>query len=440
MQLHQLFKILAFSHRFELVILALCLFFPHLVMGDESRNDKTGLFELSTPRMLLITDKPIDDELRSWPGLLEQSMVQWQTYFRVEQKAIDGLKVTTHLIVDLEKFQKSGLMDRIPEFQEGYQLGDRLFVRDQPSAYYRRHLFLHEATHWIMWHLFGGGGSPWFMEGMADMQGTHLLNAGRLKLGIIPSSPIEVPYWGRLRLIDDALKQGDAPSISEILAYQSDRDILKRYAWSWAACVFFTNHPMYGPVLRDCYAGKLDYSNALSKKLKAKLGDSWNDVNVDWNGFISDLDFGYDVSRSMVVCGEPSTTNFVGKQKLKLETERGWQSTGFKIEKGRPVHIECQGRFRVRSIETPKKVEWFSEPQGITIEYYRRNPLGCVLASVVPEGETEHTKRWETQRIGKSATITSTASGTLFLKVNEASSGLRDNFGSISVIVSQGAK
>ncbi len=403
---------------------------------QELRNEATGLYELKSPRLDVISDIPIDDELRSWSGLLEQSLVQWQDYFRVDANATKGLKATVYVMVDDSKFQRNGLMTGVPAFKEGFQSGNRLYVREQPSTYYRRHLFLHEATHWIMWHLYGGGGSAWFMEGMADMQATHLLSAGKLQLGIIPSSPAEVSYWGRLRLIDESLKQSTAPTLTQILGYETVQDQTMRYAWSWAACVFFTNHPKFGPMLREVSAGKLDYSLALSRKFKARVGESWNEAQIDWDGFLSDLDFGYDLSRSLVFSGDRPAKKLEISQKFSLATERGWQSAGIRVEKGRPIQFQCDGRFRIRLAEGAQGEDWNSEPQGVTIEYYRGNPLGCVLASVVPTDDPEETRRWETHPIGRSGTLSPAVAGTLFLKINESSSGLYDNSGTVSVTIS----
>ena len=165
-----------------------------VVAQKEFRNDK-GLYELITPRLTLVTDIPMDDELKSWPALLEQSIEQWQLYFGVDAERMTGLHVSAFLIGDRERLRKLGLLEGVPGFDEGYQFGNQIYLREQPTTYYRRHLFLHEATHWIMWKLYGGAGAPWFMEGMADMQATHSLKDGVLKLGILPSSREQVPGW-----------------------------------------------------------------------------------------------------------------------------------------------------------------------------------------------------------------------------------------------------
>ena len=402
--------------------------------SQEARNPTTGLYELNANNFSLVTDIPIDDELRSWPQLLEQSVQHWQGYFQVPPERMQNLSVKVFLIQDRERFERHELLGQVPGFEEGYQFGDHLYLSEQPSVYYRRHLFLHEATHWIMWRLFGGAGSPWYMEGMADLQGTHRIQDGKLILGVVPNSSDEVPYWGRLRMIEDTLREESAPSLEQILAYQNDRDRTKRYSWSWAACLFFTTHPKYRSVLRSCFDDQLDYSDALSVELKSKLKDQWDHVLVDWNGFISDLSFGYDASRSQVVSSEPIESIVQGgTTKIQLATDRGWQSTGIVVRKGSSVQLQCNGRYTIRSKAGLENAPWHSEAQGITVKYYRGHPLGCVLASIQPIPAERATKRWEPIRIGRSVKLEPSETGLLLLKINEPSPELHDNVGAIEI-------
>jgi len=404
-----------------------------------TRNDQ-GLYELVAPRLTLITDIPIDDELKSWPNLIEQSLGQWSAYFGVDPKRMAQWRITATLIGDRERLTALGALEDVPGFDEGYQYGDVIYLREQPTAYYRRHLFLHEATHWIVWKLYGGGGSPWFMEGMAELQGTHSLKNGVLRLGVIPASRDQVAKWGRLRRIDDTLKAGFAPSLSEILAYGNSReDHETRYSWSWAACVFFTNHPKYGPILKELYQQKMDYSNSLSNQFKQKLMPMWSDVQLDWNAFVSDLDFGYNLERSRVDRGgyPPTKKLVIGEmEKRQLDAGRGWQSTGVMVEPGKFYQVACTGSYKLIGQSGTMRASWESESQGITYQYYRGNPLGCVIAAVIPGDAADQTQRWETIPVGAGAILKLETSGELFLKVNEPSNGLYDNEGAIEVAIS----
>ena len=424
-------------------LLIACLGFvvvSHSASGQEVERNRLGLYELKSPRLTLITDIPIDDELKSWPDLVEQSLEQWQVYFDVTKERMAGLHVSATLIGDRPELTRLGLLDGVPGFDEGYQYGNHLYLREQPTIYFRRHLFLHELTHWIVWELYGGGGSPWFMEGMAEMQATHLLNGGKLTLGVIPSSKEKVAGWGRLRMIHETLARGEAPSLTQIFAYGDEReDHIVRYSWSWAACVFFTNHAKYGPMLKQLVRQKLDYSHDLSRRFKAQLENDWENVQVDWNAFVSDLDFGYDLARSSVKRGaQPSakSLNPGGLSRFELAADGGWQPTGVLLELGDSVRIRSTGKYQMRLPKLGDGTQWSVEPNGVTFQYYRGNPLGSVLAEVAGKNEPEQTKSWEPERLGIDSTITASKKGELFLKVNVPSKSLSDNVGTISVEIS----
>jgi hypothetical protein len=414
------------------------MYWPTISNAQERRNPDTGLFELTSPRMTLITDIPLDDELRSWPIVLEQSLEQWQKYYGVTPDTMANFQAKVYLIGDQQRFEAAKLMGGVPGFEDGYQYADRLYLREQPSVYYRRHLFIHEANHWIMLRLYGGAGSAWFMEGMADMQATHVMRDGKILLNTIPASPLQVPFWGRLKLLDQSLKSERAPSLGEIIAFPDmQQDRMDRYAWSWAACVFFSNHPKYGPILLQEYRKGLDYSGALSKRFKSRLEPVWDQVQTDWCGFVSDLDFGYDMERSIVV-----SENTLERQAsasgatFQLSTSHGWQSTGLEIQADQTVSVQCDGSYVLQREVPGVAAERRAEPQGITADYFRGKPLGCVLAAIVPRSGSGTTKRWEEVKIGKGLTFEPGSQGVLFLKVNEPSSGLHDNQGSISVVIS----
>ena len=94
-----------------------------------------------------------------------------------------------------------------------------LWLYEQPSDYYRRHLLLHEGTHGFMNTVLGGCGPLWYMEGIAEYLATHRWKDGRLTLGYMPRSRDEVPQWGRIRLIQDAVAEGRAPALKKVIEF-----------------------------------------------------------------------------------------------------------------------------------------------------------------------------------------------------------------------------
>ena len=55
-------------------------------------------------------------------------------------------------------------------------MGREFWLFDQPTDYYVRHLLLHEGTHVFMVSFLGGCGPGWYMEGTAELLGTHRLD------------------------------------------------------------------------------------------------------------------------------------------------------------------------------------------------------------------------------------------------------------------------
>ncbi len=405
-------------------------------IAQEIKRLDNGLNEYSAGRLKLITDLPIDDELRRWPDFLDQAIEQWLSFFssKTWDRPHDG--VTVYLMVDTQRFAQAGYLQGVPAFEDGYQYGNRLFLREQPSVYYRRHLFLHEGTHWITSELFGGGGSPWYMEGMADMFGTHRVDGTRLFLNSIPARADDVPYWGRLKLIHASLERKTAPSLTEILNFTSDgtTERMNRYAWSWAATVFFVHHPDYAPIIRQVADQPLDYSLRFSQEFRSRLADRWPTVVNDWNGFVTDLDFGYRFDRSMVATRESAKPLGSGSQTVSIDSAKGWQSTGVRIQAGQTVRLQASGSFSVvHREEGSQALEWRSEPQGLTLRYQNRYPIGRLIGSVVPDRPVDETTRWETLDVGRGVEYRSKIDGILYLKLNERAGELGDNRGVVTV-------
>jgi len=396
-----------------------------------------GLKQLTQGPLTLITDLPIDDELKQWPAVLEQAIVHWNQVWPAPEGRGEDLHLTAFLIGDRTRFQTPGMLQGVPDFEDGYQQSNRIFLVEQPSVYYRRHLFLHEATHWIMYRRLGGAGAPWFMEGMADMYGTHLWSDGKLTLGVIPREPKQVPHWGRFKRLNEMIENGRAPSLDQILNYGNEaQDRMDRYVWSWAACVFFNNHPEYRDEMTLAAQAPLDYSLSLSERLRASLDDRWERVVADWNGFLSDFDFGFDPARSMPQVDSIPTralddTNL--PLELEIDASRGWQSSGVQVASGQEFLVEAEGSFVVAQFSDDKA--WRAEAQGITLRYFRHQPLGRLVAAIAPIDNDPSTRVWETQSIGRGATVRATRDGVLMFKINEPAGDLLDNQGMLRVQV-----
>ena len=144
--------------------------------------------------------------------------------------------MTGFIMKDKARFQSTGLLPAdLPHFLHGYSRNNLLWLYEQPSDYYRRHLLLHEGTHGFMNTVLGGCGPPWYMEGMAELLATHRLADGRLTLNSMPANRDEVPEWGRIRIIKDAVAAGRGVTVAGVVGLPAQEFLNNdSYAWSWA--------------------------------------------------------------------------------------------------------------------------------------------------------------------------------------------------------------
>jgi hypothetical protein len=78
---------------------------------------------------------------------------------------------------------------------------------------------------------------------------------------------------------------------------------------------------------------------------------------------------------------------------------------------------------------------WISQPPGITIRYVKHQPLGRLLATIVPIPAEAGTQVWEPVAIGRDAKLPIDKDGLLMLKINDAVGDLGDNEGSLQVFI-----
>ena len=100
---------------------------------DPERLKANGIRTLTGKNLILHTDLPLDEELRSWPVIFEKAVEQFCSYFDVDVAKVKQWQVRACVIQDITKFKNAGLMPQaLPEFQHGYALGDRIFLKEQP--------------------------------------------------------------------------------------------------------------------------------------------------------------------------------------------------------------------------------------------------------------------------------------------------------------------
>ena len=177
---------------------------------DARRAAAAGIRELTGQHVRLFTDLPSSPAVDELPAVFDAAIPLWAKYFDLDESSIHG-KFLGFLISDREKFAALGLLpEENRDFVNGYARNYEFWLVEQPSDYYRRHLLLHEGTHAFMQTQLGGAGPGWYMEGMAELLGTHRWQDGKLTVGVMPASKEATPMWGRIKIIRDAVKAGKA--------------------------------------------------------------------------------------------------------------------------------------------------------------------------------------------------------------------------------------
>jgi hypothetical protein len=321
----------------------------------------------------------------------------------------------------------------------GISMGAELWLRDQPTPYYRRHLLLHEGTHVFMESFLGGCGPGWYMEGTAELFGTHRLDekTGALTMRIMPKDRAEVPMLGRVKLIRDAVANHHTLALPEVMKLDNRVQMNNEsYAWCWAAAKFLDTHPRY----RGRFHGLIKYveESNFNDRMRRDFSADWNDLQAEWQAFIATLDHGFDFERMAIDFqkGEPLTGQ---PHKVEVSAERGWQSSGVWLEANKAYKVTAAGRYQIAGDSAgDAKQSWPCEPGGVSIDYHDGHPLGVLLGAIVPDDETASNATMsfaEPIPVGLNAIIKPAVSGTLYLRVNTSAANLVDNHGSLIATV-----
>jgi hypothetical protein len=277
----------------------------------------------------------------------------------------------------------------------------------------------------------GGSGPPWYFEGLAELLGTHRWQDGRLELGYMPPTRDDAPYWGRIKVIRDEYEAGRGLSLVQIMKYGPEAHRQNEpYGWCWGAAEFFENHPRY----RDAFHRMREYlaldADRFARRFAALVDTPWTQVEEEWQLFVMNVDYGYDVARAAIDFQKGAPLAAEGAT-VEIAADRGWQSSGILLEEAGKYRLTASGRYQVAD----KPVVWWCEPGGVTIRYDQGRPLGMLLAAVHDDnfdGSTVSALALP-QPIGLEREIFVERGGTLYLRINESAGGLADNAGTLSV-------
>jgi hypothetical protein len=400
---------------------------PRIV--DEARARAAGIRKVTSKHLVLYTDLKSSPEVDNLPAIFDLAVPQWAEYFGIAEDKTTNWQAQGFLIGNREPFEAIGLMPAgNDDFPNGISVGREFWLHAQPSDYYQRHLMLHEGTHVFMLSFLGGCGPGWYMEGTAELFGTHRYDERykQLTLRTMPHNREEVPMWGRIKLIHEFAAQHEQP-LAAVLEIDNRRKLGdEMYAWCWAAAKFLDSHPRYRARFRKLKSNVTapDFNDRFRQTYRGQ----WAEMQAEWLAFIASLDYGYDFERMAIDFrrGQPLTKSM----QVDIAAERGWQSSGVRLELGKSYRITAKGRYIIANDGEP----WPCEPGGVTIDYHDARPLGMLLGAI------DSTKQGATLanpiEIGLGTTITPTAAGTLYLRVNESPAKLNDNRGTLTATIS----
>ena len=381
-----------------------------------------GLRKIVSRHLRLYTDLKANNAVDELPLVFDNAVQDWAKYFEVAPRRVESWKMQGFLIEDRAKFAALGLLPEAnPDFENGFATDSEVWLMDQPSDYYRRHLLLHEGTHSFMIGLLGDTGSGWYMEGIAELLGTHRWKDGQLQLRVMPADRKDVPMWGRIKLIREAFRSGQGLDLPAVLALEKRRVLsTAEYAWSWALCKFLDSHPRWHARFRQLAIHVRDPQ--FNQRFREEFHDQWPELLAEWRAYISTLDYGYDTKR-MAMVHQPAEIHEADAG-VTIAADRGWQSTGWALRAGRKYFVTAQGRYQIAEDEAP----WPCEPGGVTLEYWEGRPLGMLLGML---RATRDNTISPSIAIGLQGAVEPAADAVLYLRVNDGPAGLGDNRGSL---------
>lgn len=439
---------------------------------DDAQLAAQGIHRVSSRRLVLYSDLPVE-KLAGLGDTVDQLFDEWVAYFFLDGaaahddarkaaigQALDGWQVTGYLMADAELFARLGLFpadvgpfpnarSRVivrPDVQapSGRRVSRiEFWMHDQKKDYYRRHLLLHEATHCFVDSVVGKPDAPWYAEGIAELFATHLSSEANVRPGgaaqprwvfrAMPADNDQVPGWGRIPLIQEAVRQGRALTAAQVRQAPAHEFLETQwYAWCWAFATFLDNHPRYRERFRRLPHRRRD--RALDEAFAELFGDDDLELEEEWQVFVTNLEYGYDVEHTALDLREGTTLAAGESRDVDVAADRGWQNTGVRLEPGRRYHLTARGRYSLS--EQPKT--WWCEPQGISFRYYQGKPLGRLVAALRAPGAFQQratSTLLEVLDVGADAVLEPHQAGTLFLRVNDAWGELRDNRGRLTVTV-----
>jgi hypothetical protein len=406
---------------------------PH---HDDARLKELGIASFESKRLKLYTDVSAEKVQTVLPAVdaAYDALVDYFGPLPPNPERTE-FQVTGYLMADKALFRRAGLLpEDLPPFLNGRHQDQEFWVNEQETDYYRRHLVIHETTHCFMFAVPGVHIPSWYMEGMAELFGTHRIDGrGRYEFRVMPDRPERFEGLGRIPIVRTEIAHGRWKSLEDLRELTPKEFVNNTaYAWSWAACALLDGHRRYSKRFREL--GKHLLGREFESNQRRLYSADLPDLRTEWALFTHQLQFGYDLARATIDF-EPGKPLHPGEASpdLSVVADRGWQSSGTAVQQGHKYEIVATGE--VTLAKDPKP--WISQPQGISIVYSEAHPIGTLLAAV--RGEPSGARADETMLkeivVGRSTTFVAATTGTLYFRINDLWGSLADNSGHYRVVV-----
>jgi hypothetical protein len=404
---------------------------------DDVKLAKLGIRKYESKRLKLYTDIA-PERAKPLPGLIDQAYDALTDYFGElpPNRERSEFQMSGYLMADPERFRQAGLLPaNLPFFYHGRHRGAEFWMNDQMDDYYRNHLMIHEATHCFMTIVPTVNAPVWYLEGMAELFGTHVVDdRGKATFRVMPHNKDSFRGLGRVTLLQTEVGVERALSISQVMNLKPNEYLKNEaYAWSWLLCKFFDTHPQY--TRRFNKLGRALHSTPFSPAFREAYSRELTALMSGWPMFTHNLQDGYQNEQAGITFrpGTPLAAS-ASRSKIEIKAAAGWQSSGVRVEKGRIYEISADGRFTLANKPKP----WVSDAGGVSIRYFKSRPLGMLLATVradvSPDGAGSKSML-KSHSIGRTARFTAPITGTLYLRLNDSWSELADNTGHVSATV-----
>ena len=399
-------------------------------------EDVGEICRASSNRVRLWTD--LDGvQARRLVTTFDTAVSQWCEAWRVDQDRLGDWTADAYVMRDEAAFRNAGLIpDGLPKFEFGYALGNRLFVRAQPSEYYTRHLLLHEGVHAFMFRIFDDLGPTWFMEGTAEWLSTHRGAAGGTVVGVLPHDRNAFPYWGRYRQLDEDRAAGRLPRIETVMRFPGTlRGDVRSYAGSWALVRMLMADDRWATSVREAANWNEPSAGAFNRRFYRTHASQWPAIVGQWRVWLDELEYGFTAAQwaCRLSTDDPPMQTGAPPLRAMVRSNVGWQSTGRRFYRGQTVRLRATGR----AVVAKEGGAWISTPRGVSLRYIGRRPLGRLMYAVVPAGSEagDHLSPLDVRDGGVETSVRFDQPGWLVMKIVDAAGEREENEGGYEVMV-----